>query len=271
MSLKKTLSLSLFLHLSFFAAVLLSSAELLESSSKILNEEVIFVKFTEDMRESGEEQALVKTQIFKLKKSSLKTEVPGENTLSPRFAKRHENKSGETSDLPHLGLYSQIGQAPRLFNEIFSEQNNNVLNTPEEPAHNASLTNYKDSGNGVVDILSKSKTNNDASDSSYSSESGGAYGGNKNRGILSPEIFEVIRTSIERAKTYPILARKKGIEGTVYISFRVNSEGKPQDIKILNSSGSNILDNATLHIVKKAAPFPYTDSPIEVPVVFRLN
>ncbi len=249
MSFKKTLTLSLFLHLCFFAAVLLLSADLLESSSKIFNEDVIFVKFTEDISQSGEEQALVKTQIFKLKKSSLKTEVPGENILSPRLAKEHENSP--SSPLKRGGEEG--------------------LNKPEEPANNASLTNYEDSGNGVVDIVSKSKTNNDASDSSFSSESGGTSGGNKNKGILSPGIFEVIRTSIERAKTYPILARKKGIEGTVYISFRVNSEGRPQDIKILNSSGSKILDNATLDILKKAAPFPYTDSPIEVPVVFRLN
>ena len=84
-------------------------------------------------------------------------------------------------------------------------------------------------------------------------------------------IIEIIRNSIEKAKIYPILARKRGIEGTVYISFRVNSEGKPNDIKILNSSGSHILDNATLDIVKKAAPFPHIDSFVEVPVVFRLN
>ncbi|MEF9438180.1 MAG: energy transducer TonB [Candidatus Mariimomonas ferrooxydans] len=88
---------------------------------------------------------------------------------------------------------------------------------------------------------------------------------------MSSGIIEIIKNSIERAKTYPLPAKKRGIQGTVYVSFRISPQGEPQYLKILKSSGSSILDTATLDIVKKAAPFPYVDIPVEVPVVFRLN
>ncbi|MEF9427554.1 MAG: energy transducer TonB, partial [Candidatus Mariimomonas ferrooxydans] len=95
--------------------------------------------------------------------------------------------------------------------------------------------------------------------------------GDKDGEMLSAGIINTIKNSIERVKTYPFLARKRGLEGTVRICFRVNPQGIPQNLKILKSSGYSILDTATLNIVKKAAPFPYVESPIELPVVFNLN
>jgi TonB family protein len=40
---------------------------------------------------------------------------------------------------------------------------------------------------------------------------------------------------------------------------------------VMKSSGFNILDKATVKVVKKAAPFPLIESRIEVPVVYRLQ
>jgi len=57
----------------------------------------------------------------------------------------------------------------------------------------------------------------------------------------------------ERTKAYPLLARKRGIEGTVYVSFRIAPDGKPEGITIRKSSGFGILDTATLDVIKKAA------------------
>jgi len=87
--------------------------------------------------------------------------------------------------------------------------------------------------------------------------------------VISP--YALIRDAIEKVKSYPLLARKKGIEGTVIIEFTINNEGYPKDIKIKKSSGSGILDSAALKTVTKAAPFPEVDGEIVVPITFKLT
>ncbi|OHE61312.1 MAG: hypothetical protein A2Z47_14805 [Thermodesulfovibrio sp. RBG_19FT_COMBO_42_12] len=89
------------------------------------------------------------------------------------------------------------------------------------------------------------------------------------KGNISP--YDLIRSAIEKARTYPFLARKKRIEGTVITNFTINSKGYPQDIKIEKSSGSEILDSAAIKIVMKAAPFPAVDGEIAVPISFKLT
>jgi len=88
---------------------------------------------------------------------------------------------------------------------------------------------------------------------------------------LLPATIELISMAIERVKTYPVIARKRGIEGTVHVSFNVMADGNPYGIKILKSSGFSILDKATVKVVKKAAPFPLIANRIELPVAYRLR
>jgi len=84
-------------------------------------------------------------------------------------------------------------------------------------------------------------------------------------------IYAFIRSAIEKVKTYPFLARKKKIEGTVLTGFTINNKGYPQDIKIKKSSGHEILDSAAIKIVMKAAPFPEVTGEILVPITFKLT
>ena len=247
MNFKKTLIFSVILHLCFLTAVLFLSADLLGNSSKMFNEEVVFIKLVEDINKSEGRQSVVET---KEQKSGITQQVKAEK--KPPVDIQNKTVSVETKTVDQ--------------NTYDFDKNN--LDKQGKSANNVLLANYKIGENNVIDIP-------------YGQEAGikgsrdlpvsGKDGVLKNKEGLSAGIIEIIRDSIEKAKIYPILARKRGIEGTVYISFRVNSEGKPNDIKILNSSGSHILDNATLDIVKKAAPFPHIDSSVEVPVVFRLN
>jgi len=85
------------------------------------------------------------------------------------------------------------------------------------------------------------------------------------------DYYALITAAIEKAKTYPFLARKKKIEGTVIVSFRINAKGYPQDINIRKSSGFEILDSAAIKILIKAAPFPHVAEPIEIPITFRIK
>lgn len=85
------------------------------------------------------------------------------------------------------------------------------------------------------------------------------------------DIYALIRAAIEKAKIYPLLARKKRIEGTVVTEFTINSRGYPENIKIKKSSGHEILDSATISILKRSAPLPSMSGEILIPINFRLT
>jgi TonB family protein len=85
------------------------------------------------------------------------------------------------------------------------------------------------------------------------------------------DYYALITAAIKKAKTYPFLARKKKIEGTVITAFRINAKGYPQDITITKSSGFEILDSAAMKLVTKAAPFPHVVEPVEIPITFRIT
>ena len=87
----------------------------------------------------------------------------------------------------------------------------------------------------------------------------------------SSDEWQLLRSSLERAKTYPRLARERGIEGTVLVRFRASPSGNIELVDIVKSSGARILDDATISTIYRAAPVPYVDGWVEVPMVYRLE
>ncbi len=83
--------------------------------------------------------------------------------------------------------------------------------------------------------------------------------------------YGAIRALLEKAKNYPLLARKRGMEGTVFVSFVIGSRGLPQDVKIMKSSGYQILDEEVKKMLKKASPFPGIKGEIVIPITFKLT
>ncbi|MCG2713958.1 MAG: energy transducer TonB [Candidatus Omnitrophica bacterium] len=77
---------------------------------------------------------------------------------------------------------------------------------------------------------------------------------------------DMVKQRIEETRRYPLWAKRQGIEGIVYISFTVLSNGSSQDIKIVRSSGSKILDEEAVETIKRANPFP--PMPKEISVSF---
>ena len=77
--------------------------------------------------------------------------------------------------------------------------------------------------------------------------------------------------------TYPIKAIKKGIQGTVYVSFVVDSDGRLSNVKLLQGV-SPLIDNEALRVVQrmpKWKPGLVDGKPIRVlfnmPVYFKLR
>ena len=79
------------------------------------------------------------------------------------------------------------------------------------------------------------------------------------------------------APAYPVLARKRGYEGTVILEVFVNRNGRVGDLKIHQSSGQAILDEAALASVKgwQFNPGKKGDTAIDmwvrVPIRFNLT
>ncbi len=90
-------------------------------------------------------------------------------------------------------------------------------------------------------------------------------------GIVSPEEWAVIAAAIERTKNYPRIARERGIEGVVKLRFRLASSGTVEKIEIVQSSGYTVLDDASIRAVYRAAPMPYVNGWIEMPMRYVLK
>ncbi|MEK6744486.1 MAG: energy transducer TonB [Nitrospirota bacterium] len=107
-------------------------------------------------------------------------------------------------------------------------------------------------------------------------EQGRAPGtGGQSGGVIavgySPEEWMRFSTALERVKRYPRLARERGIEGTVLVRFKVQPTGGIERVDIVKSSGAKILDDASVSTVYRAAPVPYVDGWVEVPMVYQLD
>jgi TonB family protein len=84
-------------------------------------------------------------------------------------------------------------------------------------------------------------------------------------------VLKAIRSAIERAKRYPLLARKNEMEGTVLVSFMIDKKGSPQAIRIVKSSGYQMLDEEVPRMIRRASPFPWLKGEIVIPITFKLN
>ncbi|MBI5556403.1 MAG: energy transducer TonB [Deltaproteobacteria bacterium] len=85
--------------------------------------------------------------------------------------------------------------------------------------------------------------------------------------------FIHIKEGIQRNISYPLLARKKGWEGKVLVSFIICENGRVADLHIVKSSGFEVLDNNAVTTIKKLEPFPCPPVRAEliVPVVYSLS
>jgi protein TonB len=61
---------------------------------------------------------------------------------------------------------------------------------------------------------------------------------------------------LERNKRYPAAALRHRDVGVALVAFTLDRQGRVTASRILRSSGSTVLDNAALELLKRAQPFP---------------
>jgi len=72
---------------------------------------------------------------------------------------------------------------------------------------------------------------------------------------------------LERYKQYPSQAQSRGEQGVTQLAFSVDRSGGVHHARIVRSSGSILLDEATLSLVERAAPLPPPPSEISGPQI----
>jgi protein TonB len=62
--------------------------------------------------------------------------------------------------------------------------------------------------------------------------------------------------TLERSKRYPSEARARGEQGVAQLAFSIDRHGDVHHARIVRSSGSSLLDEATLALLERAQPLP---------------
>jgi periplasmic protein TonB len=87
-----------------------------------------------------------------------------------------------------------------------------------------------------------------------------------------------ISTLIRNHENYPLVAKRRGWEGTTVVGLTLALDGTVKSISVIESSGRDILDEAALTMVRQAAPLPRApeelrgqERMVRVPIVFKLQ
>jgi len=67
--------------------------------------------------------------------------------------------------------------------------------------------------------------------------------------------FARLKHQIERVWTYPEHAARKGISGRLTLRFQISKDGNLMNVRLIDYSGHDVLDEAALQAVKTAAPY----------------
>jgi periplasmic protein TonB len=155
-------------------------------------------------------------------------------------------------------------EAPSRATDLPAEQRHDVLEERPADSGASSLTPVK--ADGTMEAIQ-----GDNPGAPMMASTGMGNGADAGSGLAAPEQWSLIVSAIERTKSYPRLARERGTEGVVRLRFRLSHEGSVEKIEIIESSGSTILDSASIHAVYLAAPMPYVQGWIEVPIAYVLK
>lgn len=114
---------------------------------------------------------------------------------------------------------------------------------------------------------------NNGAEGKRSSDGSSGYAPEEMKQRYIKEQFAYIRERVVKNLFYPSAARKKGWEGKLTLSFCVAKDGSVTTIKILESSGKDVLDKCAIDAVKLSAPFPRPplEAEVIIPIVYRLK
>ena len=87
------------------------------------------------------------------------------------------------------------------------------------------------------------------------------------------ENFAYIKDIIQKHISYPSRAKREGLTGTAMVSFIILVNGQVSNIRIIRSTGYEILDINLIETIKEVAPFPKPPikAELHIPYNYRLE
>lgn len=88
------------------------------------------------------------------------------------------------------------------------------------------------------------------------------------------ESWATLHAHLQRrsAGCYPAVARRRGVEGEVVVSFHLDGAGHPQEVRVVESSGVRSLDEAAVRcVILGAAPLPGPAGALRIRIPFVLR
>ncbi len=247
---RSNIAASAILHTLMFAAAFVAG-----SSSELRKTRVIAVSLIEE---------------WGIKTAGQRAEAPQNKILQKSLSKGvSSNNHAEHDDLPVMPRQNADTtpvSAP-LIEQALPSQSRDIMpmvgpmHTGESPVIGGTVSR---SGFGITAISPGASTGANANAAAHS-------GGQKIESTGNASLRQTIRALLQANLVYPYIARKRQMEGSVMVSFRINQAGNPETIRILKGSGYSILDSAAQETVVKASPFPVANSVIEVPITFTLQ
>jgi len=221
-----------------------------------------------------------------------------EKAIGPPEAPRGTNKT-LTEQKKNRVISSQSLPAPSPQPAPIKEAVSERTAAPQEPVSSAEAAspvsqvqplNPRASGPGNGDGLGYASTGGGASGTAGAGTGNGAGGsgdgqaegtgsgpasgsGAGQAAAYMREHFVYIRDLIMRNLTYPLAARRLGWKGAVTVCFVVLENGAAQNIRVIKSSGHDILDQAVVRTIQQIQPFPKPPvrAELTIPIVFRLE
>jgi protein TonB len=74
--------------------------------------------------------------------------------------------------------------------------------------------------------------------------------------VVRARYEDLLHSWLERHKRYPLIARRRNMEGGVVVELLLGRDGSLQSHKLIEGSGYEILDEAAMALVASAAPYP---------------
>lgn len=94
------------------------------------------------------------------------------------------------------------------------------------------------------------------------------------RELYLKQELAVIRQILQENISYPPLARRMGWEGRVLLAIRIGEDGSLKEVRVLESSGYELLDKNAVDTVKRVArlfPKPPVEVMVKLPVNYTLE
>ncbi|MCA1756692.1 MAG: M56 family metallopeptidase [Bacteroidales bacterium] len=196
--------------------------------------------------ENGEDitsyRRLILNQVFNTELFTIQSAFSGHTPIKKRFIMMTKEKSGKLSGLKFLALLPAFAALFMLFsctNDVMDEEMNSgpdgtpadvelteIPNTDVKPVSTPPKSGFVPEGEVIFVVVEEMPT---------------FQGGDVKR------FREWVQTNV----TYPEIAAENGIQGSVYVSFVVNTEGKVGDIWIMRGVDPS-LDNEVIRTIEQS-------------------